>query len=136
MSLPPPRKAKCIACSGTGKSSKGRVCVPCNGTGRPVGQQDFALGDTRSMAPKPETFGAASLIPVQPVLKEAIADSRPQKPPPRKLKGRVQLTMQRADGSIVTTCGTTTELLEKRIAELKVIYRSTEGQHLWSIKQL
>lgn len=27
-------KQQCIACSGTGKSSKGKECYPCNGTGK------------------------------------------------------------------------------------------------------
>lgn len=29
------KKLPCIACSGTGKSSKGGRCYPCNGTGTP-----------------------------------------------------------------------------------------------------
>lgn len=27
------QKQKCVACSGTGKSSQGNRCFPCNGTG-------------------------------------------------------------------------------------------------------
>lgn len=30
-------KSKCVACGGTGRSSKGGTCSPCNGTGRIAG---------------------------------------------------------------------------------------------------
>jgi hypothetical protein len=30
----PENLSKCVACEGTGRSSKGCICVPCNGTGR------------------------------------------------------------------------------------------------------
>lgn len=33
--VPSTQKGICIACSGTGKSSRGGVCNPCNGTGIP-----------------------------------------------------------------------------------------------------
>ena len=29
----PPKKDKCIACGGKGKSSRGATCTPCAGTG-------------------------------------------------------------------------------------------------------
>lgn len=41
----PPRKASgprpdnCIACQGTGKSSKGRLCLPCRGSGKQIPTQ-------------------------------------------------------------------------------------------------
>lgn len=43
----PPKDKRCIACGGTGKSSKGGVCVPCHGTGvkqkpKPVEEEEEA----------------------------------------------------------------------------------------------
>lgn len=34
------RATFCVACSGTGKSSKGNQCIPCKGTGRKIPQPD------------------------------------------------------------------------------------------------
>lgn len=31
--MPKLPKPKCIACGGTGESSRGKTCAPCNGTG-------------------------------------------------------------------------------------------------------
>ncbi len=114
---PPPPKPrpktapKCVACDGTGKSSKGAACGPCKGTGKKGG---------KAPAKTPAKTTQAKAPAKAPAKKAATKKAPAKKVPARKSKKAAPKVDKSAEPTVVSTTIVTVKMLDEQIDIIKV----------------